>query len=101
MIHPYTDADLERGKQIVRALHGVDGFDGWAEYIAKHLAAERERATAAPELLDALLSCQCPGGGWNGMPIGTEPTVGNCIKAGACGCDCGKAIAKATGAATR
>ena len=25
--------------------------------------------------------------------------IENCIKAGVCGCDCGKAIAKATGAA--
>lgn len=44
MIQPYTEEDLERGRSVVRQLHGIEGgLDGWAECIAKHLAAERER----------------------------------------------------------
>ena len=42
---PYTKKDLERGESIVRALHGLQGFDVWAQYIAQQLAAEREDAT--------------------------------------------------------
>lgn len=42
-VQPYTKDDLIRGEEIVRELHGIQGFDGWAERIAKELAAERER----------------------------------------------------------
>lgn len=44
MIHPYTKDDLKRGTEIVMELHGLKGFDAWAERIAKELAAERERS---------------------------------------------------------
>lgn len=44
---PYTKADLDRGEQIVRELHGLKGFEAWAERIAKALAEERERAETA------------------------------------------------------
>lgn len=40
---PYTKDDLERGEAIVRELHGLKGYDAWAEHIAKALAAERGR----------------------------------------------------------
>lgn len=40
---PFTKADLDRGESIVKRLHGVEGFEAWAELIAKELAAERER----------------------------------------------------------
>lgn len=40
---PYTAEDFAKGEQIVRELHGIRGFDGWAERIAKAIAAERER----------------------------------------------------------
>lgn len=52
---------------------------------------------AASDMLAALKTCQCPGGGWNGMPTDTNPTVENCMAAGKCGCDCGTAINKAEG----
>lgn len=39
---PYTKKDLEKAEQIVRELHGLKGFDAWAEHIAKALAAMRE-----------------------------------------------------------
>lgn len=42
---------------------------------------------AAPDLLAALRTCPCPADGWN--------TIQDCVTAGTCGCDCGKAIAKA------
>jgi hypothetical protein len=41
---------------------------------------------------DILKSARCPGGGWTGMPEGTDPTVDACMKAGACGCDLGDAL---------
>jgi len=47
------------------------------------------------DLVAALRTCRCPGGGWNGMPEDMDPTVENCMAAGACGCDCGAALAKA------
>lgn len=49
LAQPYTKQDLERGEDTVRRLHGVTGFDAWAELIAKGLAAERERAISAHE----------------------------------------------------
>lgn len=55
---------------------------------------------AHDDMLAALRTCRCPGGGWNGMPADVEPTVENCMAAKACGCDCGAAVAKATGAQT-
>ncbi len=45
---PYTETDLERGEQIVRQLHGIQGFEAWAEHIAKAIAAERERCKGKP-----------------------------------------------------
>lgn len=42
MIRPYTSDDFEKGATVVRALHGLKGFDSWAERIAKALAEERE-----------------------------------------------------------
>jgi hypothetical protein len=67
-----------------------------------HLPEYRANArliAAAPELLRELQTSRCPGGGWTGMPADIEPTVENCLAAGNCGCTCGAAIAKATGAA--
>lgn len=46
---PYTKADLAKGEQVVRELHGISGFEGWAEHIAKAIAAERERVLAEPD----------------------------------------------------
>lgn len=43
MVHPYTKKDLERGEAIVQELHGLKGYEAWAERIAKEIAAERER----------------------------------------------------------
>ena len=43
-------------------------------------------------LRNLLKSARCPGGGWTGMPEGTDPTVDACLKAGACGCDLGDAL---------
>lgn len=40
---PYTKDDLKTGEKVVKALHGVRGFEAWAELIAKEVAAERER----------------------------------------------------------
>lgn len=40
---PYTKDDLKRGEDVVKRLHGVTGFDAWAEVIAKELAAARDR----------------------------------------------------------
>jgi hypothetical protein len=44
---PYTAKDFEKGEQIVRELHGIKGFNGWAERVAKALAEERERVLYA------------------------------------------------------
>lgn len=41
----------ERGEKIVGELHGLSGFDAWAERIAKEIAAERERARNAEETI--------------------------------------------------
>ncbi len=41
---PYTQDDLDRAASIVRRLHGVEGFEAWADLIAKELAEERSRA---------------------------------------------------------
>jgi hypothetical protein len=38
---PYTPEDLARGERIVRELHGLSGYEAWAEHIAKALAAAR------------------------------------------------------------
>ena len=48
-VTPYTKQDLERGEELVKRLHGVKGFEAWAELIAKELASERERATSVHE----------------------------------------------------
>lgn len=40
---PYTESDLRRGEKVVRELHGLRGYDAWAEHIAKVIAAERAR----------------------------------------------------------
>ena len=39
---PFTPADLKVGEQIVRELHGLNGYDAWAEHVAKAIAAARE-----------------------------------------------------------
>jgi hypothetical protein len=38
---PYTPEDLAQGEQIVRELHGLKGYEAWAEHIAKALAHAR------------------------------------------------------------
>lgn len=43
-------------------------------------------------LRDLVLDTTCPGGGWNGMPVGMEATVKNCLVFGNCGCKYGSAI---------
>lgn len=45
-VQPYTQADLEIGFEAVKALHGIKGYDGWAEHIAKVIA--RTRASLQP-----------------------------------------------------
>jgi hypothetical protein len=35
---PYTAEDLARGERIVKELHGLQGYEAWAEHIAKALA---------------------------------------------------------------
>lgn len=47
MVQPYTKEDLDRGEKIVRELHGLQGYDAWAERIAKEIASVRKRERAA------------------------------------------------------
>lgn len=63
------------------------------------MEAEQRLIAAAPDMLKAILTTRCPGGGWNGMPKDIDPTVENCIAHNACGCDLGDAVRQATGAA--
>jgi ferredoxin-like protein FixX len=42
-------------------------------------------------LRTALLSADCPGGGYTGQPKDEEHSVENCLKAGVCGCTLGAA----------
>ena len=72
----------------------------WCSGMGPEDEANAHLIVAAPDLLDALKTCRCPCGGWNGMGD-IEPTVENCMKAEACGCDCGAAILKATGVAQK
>lgn len=58
MIHPYTKADLERGEKIVQELHGLRGYDAWAERLAKEIAVERERIANRLEEESALSPCK-------------------------------------------
>lgn len=44
---PFTAEDLKLGEKIVMELHGIDGFAGWSEYIAKAIAALRSPPLAA------------------------------------------------------
>lgn len=46
---PYTTADYQLGEAVVKRLHGVEGFEAWAELIAKEFAKLRtiERTRAA------------------------------------------------------
>lgn len=53
----------------------------------------RDEKAENERLRDHLLSCRCPGGGWNGMGE-TEPTIKNCMAADACGCVHGDLIRK-------
>lgn len=43
MIQPYTKQDLQRAEQVVQELHGLRGYNEWAERIAKEIAATREQ----------------------------------------------------------
>ena len=43
MMQPYTENDLQRAEKLVRELHGLKGFDAWADRIAKEIAAARAR----------------------------------------------------------
>ncbi len=43
VIQPFTREDLKYGEAIVQQLHGLKGYDAWAECVAKAIAAERER----------------------------------------------------------
>jgi hypothetical protein len=60
----------------------------------KRLQAENERLRAA------LRECPCPGGGFNGMPEGAEPTIGLCIDHGVCGCSLGEPLQPTPGRKT-
>lgn len=51
-----------------------------------------EAYTKIERLTAALKSCPCPGGGWNGMPEGTEATVEACVENNVCGCTLGDAL---------
>lgn len=61
MAQPYTKDDLMHAEMVVQALHGLNGYDFWAECIAKVIAAERERCAAAlrskAELMTNSLHC--------------------------------------------
>jgi len=61
-VHPYTDDDLSEGQIIVQQLHGLKGYDAWAEHIAKALAHEREKAAEIaegwPSTFDGMVSPQ-------------------------------------------
>lgn len=48
---PYTKDDLKHGELVARELHGLKGFDAWAERIAKAIAIARceERGTIEAE----------------------------------------------------
>jgi hypothetical protein len=43
MMMPYTENDLKRAQDLVKELHGLKGFDAWANRIAKEIAAARAR----------------------------------------------------------
>lgn len=45
---PYTDEDLARGEKVVRELHGLKGYEAWAERIAKEIAATRATLPRLP-----------------------------------------------------
>lgn len=44
---PFTRYDLTIGEQIVRELHGLNGYDAWAEHLAKVVASVREGTRVA------------------------------------------------------
>lgn len=67
------------------ALPGQHYLEQWDEQVVR-LHAEIKRLRAV------IIDCPCPGGGYNGQPSGDDPTVGNCIKSGMCGCDIGAAL---------
>lgn len=47
MNRTYAEDDLRHAERIVRELHGIKGFDAWAEHIAKELSAAWHRGEAA------------------------------------------------------
>lgn len=51
VVHPYSEDDLMHGELVVRELHGLKGFEAWAERIAKAIAIARaeERGTIEAE----------------------------------------------------
>lgn len=38
----YSKEDLKRAEEIVKELHGIKGYDAWAEHIAKALRRAKE-----------------------------------------------------------
>lgn len=38
----YSQQDLKRAEEIVKELHGLKGYDAWAEHIAKALRQAKE-----------------------------------------------------------
>ena len=50
------------------------------EYELRKAKAENDR------LRTALRKAPCPGGGFNGMPAGADPTIGLCLDHECCGC---------------
>lgn len=78
------------GEEVCNTLNGFGDQRANAEFIIRAW-------NSHDEMLAELETSRCPGGGWNGMPADIEPTVENCMAAGACGCSCGAVIAKARG----
>lgn len=56
MAQSYSAQDLRIGQETVQRLHGLAGYDAWAELIAKVIAAERERNAACLEAHADLLT---------------------------------------------
>lgn len=82
MVQPFTQSDLCRGETVVKALHGIKGFEAWAERIAKEIAAERERCA---KIADATAECHRRGGSMSSAAediwgVATAKTIAKAIR---------------------
>jgi hypothetical protein len=93
---------IDRGNGFIAIMPaGRSGEITRVEMLSPAWDADSRLIAAAPDMLKALRTCLCPAGGWTGMPKDMIVTVQDCVDAGMCGCDCGAAIARATGNGTR